>query len=151
MPYFLNENRNVIKKADHEKKHTCNCNKTNCLKLYCDCFANGELCDSECHCNGCSNCEKSSELRNQVIVNIKFKNPFAFENKYKREKSKKVNNKGCNCKRSKCLKKYCDCYLEGCFCSANCKCEDCLNKGEEQENGEKIRKMIKGNEKQLGE
>ncbi|RLN30408.1 protein tesmin/TSO1-like CXC 7 [Panicum miliaceum] len=33
----------------------------------------------------------------------------------------------CTCKKSGCLKKYCDCYQGGAGCSINCKCEDCRN------------------------
>jgi len=33
----------------------------------------------------------------------------------------------CTCKKSGCLKKYCDCFQGGAGCSINCKCEDCRN------------------------
>ena len=35
-------------------KKPCNCTKSMCLKLYCDCFANGEFC-SGCNCQNCHN------------------------------------------------------------------------------------------------
>lgn len=36
----------------------------------------------------------------------------------------------CSCKTSSCLKLYCDCFKALGTCGANCKCEGCLNKGE---------------------
>ena len=33
----------------------CNCKKTKCLKLYCDCFSAGELCIPDCKCTECCN------------------------------------------------------------------------------------------------
>ena len=29
---------------------TCNCKKSKCLKLYCDCFTYGLTCGPECNC-----------------------------------------------------------------------------------------------------
>jgi hypothetical protein len=34
---------------------------------------------------------------------------------------------GCNCKKSNCRNKYCECYQAGVVCSSSCKCVDCLN------------------------
>ncbi|EXB39198.1 hypothetical protein L484_006166 [Morus notabilis] len=36
--------------------------------------------------------------------------------------------KRCNCKRSKCLKLYCECFAAGLYCVEPCSCQDCLNK-----------------------
>lgn len=91
------------------------------------------------------------QLRNQIISNIKMKSPFAFEKKFQPEiDQKRQNNKGCTCKKSKCRKKYCDCFLENLYCGSNCKCENCLNKENEEGDNqslEKITKKIKLNEK----
>jgi hypothetical protein len=35
--------------------------------------------------------------------------------------------KGCNCKKSNCLKRYCECYLAKIQCSTLCKCVGCKN------------------------
>lgn len=33
----------------------CNCEKSQCLKLYCECFAKNELCTKFCNCRDCKN------------------------------------------------------------------------------------------------
>ena len=42
-------------------KTTCNCKKSKCLKLYCECFANGTGCGPDCNCQDCVNKEGNEE------------------------------------------------------------------------------------------
>jgi hypothetical protein len=37
-----------------QRRHPCNCKKSRCLKLYCECFAGELYCDG-CNCNDCHN------------------------------------------------------------------------------------------------
>lgn len=65
------------------------------------------------------------------------KNSLAFAPKPKISKknqhnNQKKNNKGCSCKKSQCLKKYCECYNLGRICSRYCKCSDCSNCSKEE-------------------
>lgn len=96
-------------------KKPCNCTKSQCLKLYCDCFANGEFCYL-CNCMNCFNNIQNEEHRQRAIKNCLDRNPHAFRPKIGKAKDNsgevaiRKHTKGCNCKRSGCLKNYCECY-----------------------------------------
>lgn len=38
-----------------KKRIGCTCKKTNCLKMYCECFATGKDCGEDCACLTCKN------------------------------------------------------------------------------------------------
>lgn len=40
--------------------------------------------------------------------------------------SRGTSKRSCNCRNSKCIKLYCDCYANGTFCNG-CNCSDCFN------------------------
>ena len=58
----------------------CNCTKSQCLKLYCECFANGEFCNN-CNCNNCNNNLEHEEARQRSIKQCLERNPNAFRPK----------------------------------------------------------------------
>ncbi|XP_053387200.1 protein lin-54 homolog [Mercenaria mercenaria] len=111
------------------QRKPCNCTKSQCLKLYCDCFANGEFCHS-CNCTNCANNLEHEEDRSRAIKSCLDRNPLAFHPKIGKGKTgekDRRHNKGCNCKRSGCLKNYCECYEAKIMCSSSCKCIGCKN------------------------
>ncbi|KAE8705926.1 Protein tesmin/TSO1-like CXC 2 [Hibiscus syriacus] len=123
-------------------KH-CNCKKTKCLKLYCDCFAAGIYCAEPCCCQGCFNRPEYEDTVLETRKQIESRNPLAFapkivqpftefplsnmEDGNRKTPSSARHKQGCNCKRSMCLKKYCECYQANVGCSIGCRCEGCRN------------------------
>ncbi|XP_072770278.1 protein lin-54 homolog isoform X2 [Nerophis lumbriciformis] len=121
--------------ATSRPRKPCNCTKSQCLKLYCDCFANGEFCNN-CNCNNCFNNLEHESERSKAIKTCLDRNPEAFKPKIgkgKEGESDRRHSKGCNCKRSGCLKNYCECYEAKIMCSSICKCVGCKNFEESQE------------------
>ncbi|EEF45252.1 tso1, putative [Ricinus communis] len=119
----------------------CNCKKSKCLKLYCECFAAGVYCIEPCSCQECFNKPIHEDTVLATRKQIESRNPLAFAPKvirssepvteigdeFSKTPASARHKRGCNCKKSNCLKKYCECYQGGVGCSINCRCEGCKN------------------------
>lgn len=115
---FIEKKKNMIFiTSNHKKKNCCNCKKSHCLKLYCDCFKKGRFCNN-CNCSSCFNKEEFTLIRKQSVKFLNYKRKSLRKNK---------SNIGCSCTASKCSKKYCECFQNGNKCSDKCKCNECLN------------------------
>ncbi|KAI5400758.1 hypothetical protein KIW84_065569, partial [Lathyrus oleraceus] len=105
--------------------NNCKCRKTQCLKLYCSCFAAGVYCTGPCSCQNCLNNhineDKVLEARKKIVP------------------KEDPNKSGCNCNKTSCMKKYCECYKAGVGCSPSCNCRGCENiHGRKDHNGNKV-------------
>lgn len=99
-----------------EKHKVCNCRRSNCLKLYCDCFQAGLHCHSSCNCVSCQNTDQYQQQRNLSIDITLLRNPNSFrprlvaisndpQHPEPTVPGTSKGNSGCNCKKSFCLKK----------------------------------------------
>ncbi|KAL3921230.1 MAG: hypothetical protein SGILL_002855 [Bacillariaceae sp.] len=127
----------------------CTCKKTKCLKLYCQCFGVKIYCGHNCRCLSCHNLPQYDHERETAIRIILTRNPNAFETKFQKNNAlaalrnqdearrqpgslpmpaRVLSHKlGCKCRKSACMKKYCECYAGNVKCSSNCRCTGCKN------------------------
>ncbi|XP_075477595.1 uncharacterized protein LOC142518682 [Primulina tabacum] len=123
---------------------SCQCKKTKCMKRYCECFAARSYCTEACSCQCCFNLKICDDEVHEARELIEARNPLAFAPKVVQNSiepsasgygedgtrlppSSARHIRGCKCKKSMCLKKYCDCYRSKVGCSDGCRCEGCQN------------------------
>ncbi|MCQ2820191.1 MAG: TCR domain-containing protein [archaeon] len=138
----------------------CTCTKTGCKKKYCACYQKGYSCNPKCECKSCKN-NKQEDYTMIYPVNRGFGMPpgrmpigqssfiglgiNAFGGQSSTE------DVICNCSRSNCTKKYCECYKVGKICSEACRCVNCENTAEwrakrKEKEMEEDNKIIESNE-----
>lgn len=183
---YANINSNTVVSSSKNKNGKgsglcCTCQRTHCIKRYCNCYSSGKFCVG-CDCKSCYNGNnnaifsspktKGKLVYNKIIEgeqdqmsinsnknedideNFNFnnfngslsgtKNVISFANISQDKKSSPsvysriYNNPDnqnppktqtmCNCTKSNCSKRYCECFKSGKECSSSCRCLNCVNK-----------------------
>jgi len=131
----MGNRRRLETPEERPKTKACRCKKSKCIQQYCDCFREGEYCKG-CDCVDCHNDPQHQDERQGAIDRIRSTNPTAFKKKVKVQEEvaaeeageTQVHIRGCQCKKSKCQKKYCECFQYGVLCSDKCRCQECCNR-----------------------
>lgn len=128
-------NKKKRKTSQTKKNFCCTCTKSRCLKKYCECYANKEYCDG-CECQNCYNLPKFREMikRSLDFTGGKGSKYHAHSGAGIDEDSihsptESLENQEivCNCTKSNCMKKYCECFKAGEGCKDSCRCINCEN------------------------
>ena len=112
--YINNNNMSMNIISVNNTSGKCTCSKTGCKKKYCACFSRGKFCDG-CECKNCENVPKEISQPLNIQKNEIEENP-------------KLQRVICNCTKSNCMKKYCECFKQGFNCNSLCRCLECKNK-----------------------
>jgi hypothetical protein len=127
-----NDSAQMVRPVSSGRKLGCNCPKSRCIKLYCECFANSDFCSTLCKCTNCYNTTEhsgSDGIRTMAIQSILSRNPHSFRKDkfFLEQKYSESTVVTCRCVKSRCLKLYCDCFQGSVVCNDSCLCVKCLN------------------------